>query len=442
MKRERSLARSLMVSLTGALIAFWLIAVAISIQVMREEYDEVFDSALQGTAERLLSLIAGDLQLRGGEASGIAIDMSDFRQDEYLTYQARRPDGSLVLRSRDAPQTVFDAPLESGFHDTSRYRIYTAADVDRTLFVQVADRFDHRWEAVRESAVAMLIPLLVVVPGSFIAIWLIVGRATRPIDALRNAIATKDSGNLALIDDGDLPRELKPVARSVNLLLERLRAALDAEREFTANSAHELRTPIAGALAHAQVLIRELPEGPARNRARTLAGALADLGRLAEKLLQLSRADSGIGTKDSKVDLLGVLDLIVRDFDRNRQTAGQIRYVDVSAEPLIRAVDVDAFAIVMRNLIENAVIHRTAGTPVEISVDATGSIRVTNECPPIPPLDLADLKKRFHRGRTAATGSGLGLPIADRILRQMGGELHLRSPIPGRASGFEALVIL
>lgn len=442
MKREPSLARYLMLSLTGALVIFWLIAIAISIQVMREEYDEVFDSALQETTGRLLSLVARDLQLRDGDGSEIALNPDNSRQSEYLTYQVRRPDGSIVLRSRDAPETPFDTPLAVGFHDTATHRIYTAADAGLTLFVHVADRFSHRREAVRESAVSMLIPLLLLIPGSYLAIWLIVGRATRPIGTLRDVIATKDSGNLAAIGDSDLPKELKPVVRSVNLLLGRLRAALDAERAFTANSAHELRTPIAGALAHSQMLIRELPEGPAQDRARRIESALSDLGRLAEKLLQLSRADSGIGTKDIEVDLLGVLDIIVRDYERTRETAGQIMYDDGSDTSLMRAVDADAFAIVMRNIIENALIHRDPGTVVDISVSENGMVRVTNECPVIPPADLAELRKRFHRGKTSASGSGLGLSIADGIVKQMGGVLELRSPAPGRESGFEARIIL
>src|SRR5690606_37116019 len=188
----------------------------------------------------------------------------------YLIYQARRADGSIILRSPDAPETPLSTPLSIGFHDAKTARFYTAANKELTVFVQAADRLSNRREAVLESLAAMLIPLLLLVPGSYLAIWLIVRRAAQPMDRLRDAIATKDTGHLAPITVSGLPVELEPIVRSVNLLLERLRTARDAESAFTSNSAHELRTPIAGALVHCQILIRELSEGPARDRARLL----------------------------------------------------------------------------------------------------------------------------------------------------------------------------
>jgi two-component system, OmpR family, sensor kinase len=442
MKRTTSLTRSLMLSLTGALIAFWLIAIAVGVLVMRKEYDEVFDSALQETGERLLSLVIADMQLRNNHDTRLSLEFGNASHGAYLTYQARNPDGSIILKSHDAQSAAFDAPLSEGFHNTRRYRIYTASDKSRQLFLQVADRFSHRREAVRESAAAMLIPLLGLIPGSFFVIWLIVGRSTRPISILRDAIATKDSGYLAPIGNTDLPREVQPIVHSVNLLLDRLRLALDAEREFTANSAHELRTPIAGALAHCQILIRELSEHPAQNRARTLETALVALGKLAEKLLQLSRADSGIGAQDNATDLLGILDLVVRDFVRYPTRNNQIEYDNASGRSLIRPVDGDAFAIVIRNIIENALIHRGSETSVMISVDENGVIMVTNDCPVVAPEDMAVLKKRFQRGKTQASGSGLGLSIADKIVTQMGGTLELTSPASGKTTGFEVKITL
>jgi two-component system OmpR family sensor kinase len=258
---------------------------------------------------------------------------------------------------------------------------------------------------------------------------------------LRSQIATKDSGNMAPLDSDVLPRELQPIARSVNLLLDRLRLALEAEREFTANSAHELRTPIAGALAQTQRLLAELPQGQLTERASRIETSLSNLARLAEKLLQLSRAQAGIGTGDKPADLIAVIESVIGDYDRDTGTAGRVLLETGAKEKLIRNVDIDAFAIVMRNLIENALIHGPVDDEVTISVDG-GTVRVVNAGDVLSQEELAGLKKRFWRGKTNATGSGLGLSIVESIVEQIGGRIELLSPATGRADGFEARITL
>lgn len=440
MSRDPSIVRPLMVALTGAIIMFWLGAIGLSILVMRHELDEVFDSALQETAERLLALVADDMPSRIKANQGSIADPDSSGGREYLTYQIRSASGTILLRSKDAPTTPFDVPLKVGFQDAETRRIYTAVSTDGLIFLQAADRFSDRREAVRESAVTMLIPLALLVPVSVLAIWLVVGRALRPIDKLRESISQKDGGNLAPLESGRLPKELKPITHSVNLLLQRLRAALDAEREFTANSAHELRTPLAGALAQTQRLLEELPSGGWKQRASNIEGALLNLVHLAEKLLQLARADSGIGTQAIYVDIRSLLHMIVRDHMRSTELQERLRYIDETEAPLFRTVDVDAFGIVMRNLIENALLHGDPSEPVMVVIDDDGVIRVINGSAVLESSDLHMLKQRFQRGKTSAGGSGLGLPIADRIVKQMGGDLQLRSPATGRATGFEARI--
>ena len=95
--------------------------------------------------------------------------------------------------------------------------------------------------------------------------------------------------------------------------MERLRAALDAERAFAANSAHELRTPIAGALARTERMIAELSDPNDRRRARDVEVTLKRLSGLAEKLMQLCRVDAGVSLGDRDVDLVPVLDMVVDD---------------------------------------------------------------------------------------------------------------------------------
>lgn len=440
--RPTSITRRLIAALTGTVVLFWLIAVGIGVYVVNHELSETFDGALQETAERLMPLVVDDLANRDPSSNPQSLEeLNKGLNREYLTYQVLDASGKVILHSHDAPPVAYEVPLKIGFHNTPKYRIYTESSMNGTIFLHVADAFKNRREASRESGVALLWPLLALIPASILAILFAVGRSLRPIDRLRSDIATKDGGNMVPLESDTLPRELQPIARSVNLLLERLRSALEAEREFTANSAHELRTPIAGALAQTQRLIAELPKGPLSERADRIETSLSNLGRLAEKLLQLSRAQAGIGTGDKPVDLMAVIETIIGDYDRDTATAGRILLESSPDERLIRNVDIDAFAIVLRNLIENALIHGPTDDEVIVKVDGD-VIRILNGGHVLSVEELAGLKKRFQRGKTKASGSGLGLAIAERIVGQIGGRLDLLSPAAGQADGFEARITL
>jgi two-component system OmpR family sensor kinase len=332
-------------------------------------------------------------------------------------------------------------PLTAGFHDSEKYRFYTAASANGAIFLQVADQFSNRREAVRESAVTMLIPLAILLPLSLLLMAWITRRAVDPINKLREAISEKDGGNLSPVETETTPRELKPIAQSVNLLLQRVRATIDAEREFATHSAHELRTPLAGALAQTQRLLAELPDDALKARARNIERALVKLGHTSEKLLQLARAEAGLGQAAVMTDLRYVLDLVIGDYKRNLGATQRLVYAS-STKPLMRMVDVDALGIVVGNLIENAVVHGEPGGRIVISIDDKGIIGIASDGPALSATDLKGLKLRFRRGTTSAKGSGLGLAIADTMVRQMGGVLELLSPASGRVDGFEARILL
>ncbi|WP_377291670.1 sensor histidine kinase [Rhizobium sp. SG2393] len=438
---DKSMARRLVVWLTATLTGFWLAAAGLGAHVMQEEFGEIFDSALQETAARLLPIVVDDLYQRPDDQGPLNFQQAaPLSEEEYLTYQVRDATGKVLMHSHDQARKPFNAPLSGGFWDGDGHRVYTLAAISNTIFVQVADPLSHRREALREGAAALLLPLFLLVPGSVLLVWLIVRRVMEPVDELRAAIGLKDSGNLADMEADGLPRELQPIVSSVNGLLARLRTALDAEREFTSNSAHELRTPIAGALAQTEVLVALLEDGPARERARQVESALNRLAGLTEKLLQLSRAEAGIGAAERAIDLVPVIDLVVTDFRRSLDEPGRLEVSRAPGARLFEAADPDAFAIALRNLIENAVRHGSADEAVTIRLEEDGALSITNGCPPLSPEELTLIRRRFSRGRTQAQGSGLGLSIVDRLLRQMRAELHLASPAPGRADGFEARI--
>lgn len=438
----RSLAGQLMLWITATITLLWLVAVGFGAFVMHDEFGEIFDSALQETAERLVPLVADDLQRRDDLTTPRRIEAARApSEEEYLTYQVRDAAGRVLLHSHTAAAEAFGAPLHVGFWQGETGRIYTAATPDGTIFVQVQDSAAERREAMVEGSLALLLPVLLIVPVTIAAVWFVVRRVLSPVETLRAAIGEKDGGNLAAIAAADLPLELKPILRSVNLLLARLRAVLAAEREFTANSAHELRTPIAGALAQTQLLLSELKDAPTRPRAQQIEASLQKLAKLTEKLLQLARAEAGIGVTETTFDVADVVSVVVTDFQRASQDAARIRLQNHLAGPALREGTADAFAIVLRNLIENALLHGRVGEPVDICISEAGNVRIRNAAARLSEAELAAVRKRFSRGKTPAPGSGLGLSIAERLLTQMQASLVLTSPIAGRVDGFEAEIV-
>ncbi|MGV2129047.1 sensor histidine kinase [Agrobacterium vitis] len=434
-----SMTRKLLLWLSAAITVLWLVAASCGAIVMQAEFGEIFDSALQETGDRLLPLVVDDIMQRDPLKSPVQIlSTVDPNSDGYLIYQVRDASGRVLMHSHAEAAAPLPAPLTPGFWQNDKYRIYTTTAVSDTIIVQVADSMKHRHISALAAGLAMLLPVIALVPLSVLAAWLIIRRSLLPVEQFRQEISGKDHGNLVEIDLSPLPKELQPIGRSVNLLLTRLRAALDAEREFTANSAHELRTPIAGALAQTQLMLAQLKEPEARARASQVETSLQKLASLAEKLLQLSRAEAGIGSTGQPVDLVPVLDLVVEDFQR--ATGNAIVYRHPPTATLPRAVSEDAFAIVIRNMIENAVRHGTQGAPVEVTLGEDGTIRVVNGSPVLPPEQLIAIRKRFQRANATTPGSGLGLSIIERLSEQMNARFDILSPASGRQDGFEARI--
>lgn len=437
--KSPSLIRRLMFSVTAAVISFWVVAAVGGILVMHDEFSEIFDSALQETTERLAPLIIDDIIHNDRTDEAIALENgSGSSSRQYLTYQARDASGKILVHSSNIIKGPFPAPLVEGFWQDDKARYYTVAAADNTIFVQVADQMKNRREATNEGALALLLPILVLVPLSLYIIRLVARRSVNPIDHLRQLIAEKDSGDLTPIQAEGLAIELQPIVHSVNTLMGRVQSALEAERAFTANSAHELRTPIAGALAHTQLLMTEVKGAANHARVEQIESSLQKLKRLVEKLMQLARAEANIALADKPADLLRVVDHLVEEFQRKSSASERIIYERHSQARLFKPVNSDAFAIVLRNLIENALLHGAKNEPVTIRVEKNGSIRIINGGKSLSADELMNAQKRFGRGATTAPGSGLGIPIAMEIAQQMQAQLQFLSPAAGQNDGFEA----
>jgi two-component system OmpR family sensor kinase len=328
-----------------------------------------------------------------------------------------------------------------GFADTATHRIYFDAALRGTITIAVAEPLAHRRAVAEEALLGLALPLGLVIPLSLLGVWAVVRLSMAPIRTFRSGIEARGGGDLTAVATDGLPFEIQPIASAVNNLLERLRRTLEAERSFTANSAHELRTPVAAALAQTQRLIAEVPDGATRERARQIEAALRRLSRLTEKLMQLARAEGGRLQAAEPTDIVSILRMVV---DEMTAYAGGARRIELAlpGAPVHSRIDPDAFAILARNLIENALKHGSQRDPVSVVLSADGVLRVANAGPAIPPDLLARLSEPFERGGAQGEGAGLGLAIAKAIASGIGGRMELISPREGRPDGFEARFIL
>lgn len=433
----RSLQWRLSLWLGLGMTLLWVATAALTVQKLRHEMDEVFDSALEETGQRLLPLAVRDIIDRDSDDEPSQSVATIREHDEYFTYVVRDVEGQVLLRSHKADLTVFPPFTGMGFTDTPTHRIYSDAALQGTVTISVAEPLARRRAVAWQTLLGLALPLGLLVPVSLIGVWALVRLSMAPLRRLRFDIEARGTDDLTPVSMAGLPSEIRPNAFAVNRLLERLKRTLEAERSFTANSAHELRTPVAAALAQTQRLIIETSDKVARERALEIEAALRQLGRLSEKLMQLARAEGARLRAVEPIDLAVILHMVVNEMTADAGTAGRVELV-LPDVPALSHIDADAFAILARNLIENALKHGSRQEPVRVVMSADGVLRVTNAGPIVAPDLLSRLSEPFERGRAQADGAGLGLAIARTIATGSGSRIELLSPREGRQDGFEA----
>ncbi len=242
----QSINRRLYYRIVTTVTVLWLLVVLGVGWVVKRETDEVFDSSLQELGQRLLALSALQIELHAQEDEE---RLKPIAHDEYLTYQVFDAEGRMRLRSHNAPAAPFGAPREPGFHDIRGQRFSVDLSNDRQYLIQVTEPPEHRHDTFLHVIQFLLLPLLLLWPLCIGVIYLSVRDARQSLALVSLKIAERRSVNLRPLDKNKLPLELHPIGDAVNALMGRLKQALDAERSLAANSAHELRTPIASSIS-------------------------------------------------------------------------------------------------------------------------------------------------------------------------------------------------
>lgn len=431
-----SLRRRLLFLLSGTVLAAWLATAVFTYFDARKEIGEMLDAHLAQSA----GLIAAQLEHELDDDRESTVPRQ-YKHERKIAFQVWDKKGRLLLRSSSAPETRLQSRSE-GYGDAEidgkRWRIFSRWDESRHYLVQVGERYELRNELAESVASHLLHPLYFALPALALLIWLAVGAGLAPLAGIAREVAQRAPDNLAHLDAGNAPREISPLIAALNALFDRLRTSLEQERRFTADAAHELRTPLAAVKTQAQVALGATGEA---ERGRALANVVSGTdraARLVEQLLVLARLDPQTALPPGqRVDLQALAQQGVAELAPAAAGKGvEAGLAPGEAAPV--AGDAVLLAVLLRNLLDNAVRYTPPGGEVEVSVKpAAGgvSLAVADSGPGIPEAERGKVFDRFHRVLgTGEEGSGLGLSIVRRIA-----DLHRATVVLGEGPGGRGL---
>jgi two-component system OmpR family sensor kinase len=285
-----------------------------------------------------------------------------------------------------------------------------------------------------------VLPLAIIAPIVALLVWVAVRRGLAPLARVADAVQKRTPQQLAPLSVSGWPREVAPLVDALNGLLGRLEQAIDAQRAFVADAAHELRTPLAALTLQAQLAERaESPE--AREHAlATLRGGLARATRMVEQLLALAREEPGVTGRPLQPLAPAALARTVVASLAPLATAKSIDLGVASADDDARVQgDPASMQTLWANLIDNAIRYTPSGGRIDVAVERSGGdvlLSVRDTGPGIPAADCHRAFERFARGADAdVPGSGLGLAIVKRIAERHGGTVELRDGLDGKGLG-------
>jgi two-component system sensor histidine kinase QseC len=439
-----SLRRLLMLSLLSTIGGATVVSTMLSYRDGRIEAAELFDAklaqsarvlramserSLDGAADLPLRVAVFDRALAGRGADLVAADGHAY--ETKLAFQVVASDGALLLLSDNAPDAAL-APLVAGFSErrigAETWRTFALAGARDRWFL-VAERSDIRDELAREIALGTALPHLLALPLLALLVALIVNWGTRSIARVAADVEQRPADRLEPIDPERVPREMKGLVTALNGLFARVAAAIEREQRFTADAAHELRTPISALKLHAENLAGSRDEAQRLASLDGLMRGIRRCERLVAQLLQLNRLErSGERLALARCDLAR----IVRDCAAELAPEALARGCEllvVAPESMGMQGDSTLLGVLVRNLVDNAIRHGGQGEEVRVSLGlATGGVllEVEDQGPGVPAAERAAVFERFRRGEGAlAAGSGLGLSIAARVVELHRGRIEL-----------------
>jgi signal transduction histidine kinase len=421
----RSLRVRLFVVLLGTISAVWVISLFCLAQQFSRDSSGWRDQTLGDIARQILLSMPGDVRLLSG-ATNLRLREAPppkaAKIGELIFQVWIKSRREVVVRSPNSSS----APLRPDFTDGysmqtingQEWRVYAVSDAENEVQVQVGKPTGElaaelrKWVRIGLGATALALLVL------GIAMKLVIRWSLKPVVKVQEAITLRDTLDFDPLPSRDLPDEIRPLVESFNRLLGRLDRAVRNERQFLAEAAHELRTPLAALLTHAQVALRSKTLDEAKTPLEQLVRGVERSARLSQQLLDSARLDvESCAGEQAPLELADIVVVVTREFET--MAARKQQAITLDTEPCSIQGNVDDLGILIGNLIDNAVRYTGNGGRIAVRCARAGNavrLQVLDDGPGVAESDRARIFDRFFRVTGSnERGSGIGLSLVARI---------------------------
>jgi signal transduction histidine kinase len=450
-----SMMRRLVFNQLAVIVIFAVLAFANLVWHMYSPNSGEVDRFLEGQAKSLLQLLK-PLQHDPEQMVRVMENTTHFSRDFTARLKTEKPaletEFEMAFRLLDASgRVVFTSAGHTGLpwhelkdggqdlqHNTAHWRAVSVTSSDGALSVQIAESLDVIDEMISAEVLRYIVlPLLAFLPVAGLMTAWATRRGLAPLRELASTIAHRSPDDLQPLGPVRAHIETQPVVSEINLLLAKLQATLSNQRDFLADAAHELRTPLAVIQAQAHVLQTAASETDRNAAAEELNIGVSRAASLIGKLLLTARVSS-----EAFKPRMEVLDIAAFTQERVALLSAlavqkQID-MELNTEPnILVRVDRETFVSAVDNVIDNAIRYTPARGRIQIDIDSPSPtqvrMRVADDGPGIPPELHERVFERFFRVHSSEQqGSGLGLAIVRRVLNLHGGQVHLSPGIGSR----------
>lgn len=456
-----SIRNRLLITLILTIIIVGVISLIKSYQDARYEVQELFDAQLAQSARTIQAQVLHELsnidpdtfqKLLESQAKIPPLHKNNNYHDEEneitpygheyerkIAFQVWDKDKNIIIHSVVSPLTPLAAnslkTMQPGYTDEiitdTKWRVFTLMELNRHYVIQVGEQYEVRDELTNKISRRLVMPSLISLPILAFMIWIGIGRGLAPLFKVTREVSLRAPDFLEPIVIGHIPTEIRPLAQALNELLSRLKEALEKERRFTDDAAHELRTPLAALKTQAQVALKSTNPEELHKALQQIVLSVDRASHLVQQMLTLARyGHEQQSIPFTKISLYKVSEEVLAQHTPKALEKNIELSLDGFESSFIYG-EQTILSILFNNLVDNAIKYSPQGSKIDVNINQENNhIRwqITDEGSGIKQELQHRVFDRFYRITGNGTnGSGLGLAIAQQCASILKAEISINN---------------